>query len=294
MARKTGRILAVVAVMALGSAVVGVGESALQASGTQVATVGGTTKGYEAHTEPSIRSRVNFAAQGVVAEVMVKEGDVVKKGDVLIRLDDRADRHFLEALEMEGKSTLKIEAAKADLEQKRVDLARKLKSQPEGGASPLEVEEAKVNVLIREIQVKVEEMTRRQKELEAMRQAVRVEQMTLTAPFDAVVEKIDLKPGETPEVQRFALTLVDNTPVWVNVFLPTRVALKLKVGDSLEVRYKDVDEVVMGKVIMLSPVADAGSEQRLVRLELPNEKELPAGLGVVVTAEDVVKPSASW
>jgi RND family efflux transporter MFP subunit len=252
-----------------------------------------TRRGYESHTEPSIRSRVNFAAQGVVAEVMVKEGDIVKKGQPLIRLDDRADRHLLAALEMEGKSDLKINAATADLEQKRVELARKEKSLPEGGASALEVEEAKVNVLIREIQVEVERMTKRQKQLEADRQAVRVEQMTLMAPFDGVVEKIDLKPGETPEVQRFALTLVDNTPVWVNVFLPTRVALKLKVGDELEVRYKDIDEVVRGKVIMLSPVAEAASETRLVRLELPNEKELPSGLGVTVMADPGVKPTAA-
>lgn len=279
--------------MALVACVLSVVAVSVGASRIGPAMGEGTMRGYEGHTEPSIRSRVNFAAQGVVLDVIVKEGDVVKKGDVLIRLDDRADRHLFEALEMEGKSELKINAAQADLEQKRVELERKVKSRPEGGSSMLEVEEAKVNVLIREIQVDVEKMTRRQKELEALRQGVRVEQMTLTAPFDGVVEKIDLKPGETPEVQRFALTLVDNTPVWVNVFLPTRVTLKLKVGDELEVRYKDTDEVTKGRVIMLSPVADAGSEQRLVRLELPNEKELPSGLGVTVMAEVGGKSTAA-
>lgn len=254
----------------------------------------GTVRGYEAHTEPSQRSRLNFAAPGVVAEVMVREGQAVKKGDPLIRLDDRADRFILEALELEGRSDLRVRAAKADLEQKRVELERKLRAEPEGGASRLEVEEAKVNVLIREIQVEVEEMSRRQKELEALRQGVKVEQMTLTAPFDGVVEKIDLKVGETPEVQRFALTLVDNSKVWVNVYLPTSLALRLKVGDELEVRYKDVEKAVRGRVILLSPVADAASQTRLVRLELPNEGGLPSGLGVTVMAGSAAGRSAGW
>lgn len=250
-------------------------------------------RGYEAHTEPSQRSRLNFAAPGVVAEVIVKEGQAVRKGDTLIRLDDRADRFILEALELEGKSDLRVRAAKADLDQKRVELERKVRAQPEGGASQLEVEEAKVNVLIREIQVEVEEMSRRQKELDARRQAVKVEQMTLTAPFDGIVEKIDLKVGETPEVQRFALTLVDNSKVWVNVYLPTSVALRLNLGDELDVRYKDVEKAVRGRVILLAPVADAASQTRLVRLELPNESGLPSGLGVTVMAGSAAGRSAA-
>lgn len=245
-----------------------------------------TLRAFEAQTEPSQRSRLNFAAGGVVAEVLVKEGDAVQRGQPLIRLDDRADRFVLEALELEGKSDLRIRAARADLEQKRVELERKTVALPEGGASRLEVEEAKVAVLIREIQVEVEELARRQKELEAQRQAVKVEQMTLTAPFDGVVEKVDLKVGETPEPQRSALTLVDNRRLWVNVFLPTSVTLQLRVGEELEVRYKDVGERVTGRVIFLSPVADAASQTRLVRLEVENTLGLPSGLGVLVMAAD--------
>ncbi|MFN4242855.1 MAG: efflux RND transporter periplasmic adaptor subunit [Tepidisphaerales bacterium] len=268
-----------------------VAQVGAQARGTAsaVGTAGGigeAVRGYEAHTEPSQRSRMNFAAGGVVAEVLVKEGDAVRRGQPLIRLDDRADRFVLEALELEGRSDLRIRAAQADLDQKRVELERKVVALPEGGASRLEVEEARVAVLIREIQVQVEELSRRQKELEAQRQAVKVEQMTLTAPFDGVVEKVDLKVGETPEAQRSAVVLVDNSKLWVNVFLPTSVTLGLRPGDALEVRYKDVDERATGKVMFLSPVADAASQTRLVRLELENTAGLPSGLGVLVMAPD--------
>lgn len=237
---------------------------------------------YEAHTEPSKRSKLNFAAPGIVTEVLVKEGDTVKQGQALLKLDERADKHLLESLAMEGKSTLKIEAAEADLSQKKVELDRKLKSFEAGGVTQTEVDEAKINLLIREIQVKVESMTRRQKELEADRQAVRVEQMTVAAPFDGIVERIDLKVGETPDQQRPALYIVKNDMLHVTVPLPTGVALRLKMGDVLDVKYRDIEETVKGKVTFLSPFADAASETLLVRLELANPKGLPAGLGVSV------------
>jgi RND family efflux transporter MFP subunit len=249
---------------------------------------------FDAHTEPSARSEANFSAPGVVAEVLVKAGEVVKKGQPMVRLDDRGDRKLLESLELEAKSTLKIEASKADLAQKRLELAQKEQQLGDGGASKLEVEELKVAVLIREFQVQIEELTHQQKILEADRQRVRVEQMTLSAPIDGVVERVDLDPGETPDMQRPAFAVVNNSPLWINVFLPTSVTIKFKKGDNLNVTYKDTGEAVKGKVIFLSPVADAASESRLVRLELANPNDLPSGLAVQVEVPGVAaKPTAA-
>jgi multidrug efflux system membrane fusion protein len=248
---------------------------------------------YDAHTEPSRRSKVNFAAPGVVAQVIVKEGDAVKEGQPLIRLDDRGDKHLLDSLELEAKSDLKIQAAQADLKQKKVELERKRKSFEGGGATQTEVDEAEINVLIKDLTVQVEELTRKQKELEAKRQSVKVEQMTVRAPFDGVVEKIDLSEGETPDAQKPAIYVVKNDVLWVNVNLPTSLALKLKMGDELDVRYKDLDQTVKGKVIFLSPFADAASETRIVRLELSNAGNLPAGLSVAVLTPGSVAGTAS-
>lgn len=237
---------------------------------------------YDAHTEPSRRSKVNFSAPGVVAQVLVKEGDTVKEGQPLIRLDDRADKHLYESLELEAKSDLKVRAAEADLKQKRVELERKKKSFEGGGATQTEVDEAEINVLIKELTVEVEKLTNQQKALEAKRQGVKLEQMTVTAPFDGLIEKIDLSEGETPDAQKPAVFVVKNDQLWVNVNLPTSLALKLKMGDELEVKYKDLDQTVKGKVIFLSPFADAASETRVVRLEIGNPGNLPAGLSVAV------------
>lgn len=262
-------------------------------SGVAAGQVGGggsavVAAGYDAHTEPCKRSKLNFAAPGVLIEVLVKEGERVTQGQPLARLDDRADRRLFESLEMEGKSTLKIEAAEADLKQKKIELERKKKSFEGGGAAQTEVDEAEINVTIRALQVQIEELGRKQKELEAARQLVKVEQMTVTAPFDGTIEKIDLQLGETPDQQKPAIMVVKNDVLYVGVSLPTGVALKLKSGDELDVRYKDLGTTVKGKVIFLSPFADAASETRLVRLEVPNGQGLPAGLAVSVSVPEAI------
>jgi RND family efflux transporter MFP subunit len=241
---------------------------------------------FEAHTDPSRRAKVMFVAPGVVADVAVKDGQAVKQGQVLARLDDRGEKSYLDSLQLEATSTHKVDAAKADLEAKRVELKRKEDLFANHAASQSELDEATVNVKIREIQVGLEEMTREQKRLEADKQAVKVQQMTLVAPFDGIVEKIDFEVGEIPDQQK-AISIVKNDALWVDVYMPTGVALRLRDGDELPVKYKDTGEETKGKVILLSPVADAASETRLVRIEVPNPAGLPSGLAVSVTVDPV-------
>lgn len=243
---------------------------------------------FDTHTEPSRQAKVSFAQSGVVSQVFVKDGDPVKAGDPLAKLDDRGEIAALDSMELEAKSNHKIEAAQADLEEKKVLLERIKDMFAHDAAGRSELDEATVNVKIREIQVSLEETTQKQKVKDAEHQAVKVEQMTIRAPFDGVIQKIDFEVGEIPDAQQQkSVTVVKNDSVWINVFIPTATALKLKLGDSLAVRYKDSGEEAKGKVIHLAPVADAASDTRLVRVEVPNPKGLPAGLAVTVSVDSV-------
>ncbi len=242
-----------------------------------------STRATPAYTEPSERSKMNFTFPGVVAEVLVKEGDVVKAGDVLIGLDRRIEQTLLEALRLEAESTFKIDAARADLEQRKVELARKEKTLAGGGMNKSEVEEAELAVKLRQAQLDLEIEQAALKKLEAARQQIKIEMMQLAAPFDGIVERIDLREGEIAEESKPAVFVVRNDPLWVNANLPTAQAAALQVGDSLDVTYVDVGQTVSGKVIFLSPVADAASDTRRVKLEVPNPEGRPSGLNVSVS-----------
>ena len=64
-------------------------------------TVGGITK-------PSNHSKLNFPRFGQVLEMPVKEGDVVKKGDVLLSQDDRQERALLEGRRLEDEAHVRV------------------------------------------------------------------------------------------------------------------------------------------------------------------------------------------
>jgi len=154
-------------------------------------------------------------------------------------------------------------------------------------ASDLEVERAKLEVVIAGLKTRQAKQEQEQKKLEYERQAVKVELMKLTSPIDGVVARLNIKQGEAvdPQNREGAIVVVLNDPLWIEVRdLPTRQATRLKLGQILKVRYTDATEQGWqdAKVIFFSPVADAASDTLLVRLELPNPSHTSAGLHLEV------------
>src|SRR5687767_11333044 len=105
-----------VALLALSSASL-VAQQAPGAGAATDITVGGITK-------PSVHAKLALPQFGQVLELPVKEGDSVKKGGALLRQDDRQEVALREALRLEAESTVRIEAAEADLKIKQVQHKR--------------------------------------------------------------------------------------------------------------------------------------------------------------------------
>src|SRR3990170_181728 len=102
-------------------------------------------------TAPSERLKLAIPVPGIVLERKVRAGDVVKKDQVLLQLDDRSERRALEGLEKEANSTAQIDAAAADLELRTVQLERKENMLKQQVAGLSEVEEARLQVKIGKI-----------------------------------------------------------------------------------------------------------------------------------------------
>jgi RND family efflux transporter MFP subunit len=254
-------------------------------------TVGGITK-------PSLHSKLALPQFGKVMELPVKEGDAVKKDQVLLRQDDRQERAALEALRLEAESTVRIEAAEADLKIKQVQHKRLQDLAANGNANPTEVEEAWVKVVYADAQVKIAKLENQKNKYEFERQNAKVDQMTLKSEFDGVVETIDVQVGEVTDPQKPVMTVVKNDPLWVEFFLPTVQSSKLKVGQQLEVRYLgDNQQWQPAKIIYKAPVADAASDTQKMRLEMANATMTDTGLQVLVRLPanigPAVQPAAS-
>ena len=241
---------------------------------------------YPAVTHPSEERSLGFSFPGIVREVQVKEGERVKQGQVLMKLDDRIEVNNLQSLKLVADSTLRVDYAQAELAQKKVVLKRLQELAEKNAASPTELEEAVLGAQLAETRLRLSEEEAQTKKLEMERQKVKVELMQIVSPIEGVVQRVGMKEGEVTEpgqTNRPAAVVVKNDPLQVEVYLPAAKAADLKPGEALEVKYPGEQESWQKAVIkFLDPVADAGSGLRMLHLELPNPQNREAGRQVSV------------
>jgi RND family efflux transporter MFP subunit len=234
-------------------------------------------------TRPTEESELKALNPGIVDKILVKEGQVVKKDQPLIQQDDRIDLKLLESLQKEADSNIRVEAAEADMKAKKANLDRVQGMYKKGASSDLELEQAQLDYDFRVKQVALAQLEKTKNGLEADRQKLKVDSMVIKAPFDGMIKRIDVSPGEmlTPEV--IAITVVKNDPLRLELTnLPVAQASKLKTGDKIQVRYPDEKEWRTATVTFLSPVANAKAGTREIHMELPNSENRAAGLQMVV------------
>jgi multidrug efflux pump subunit AcrA (membrane-fusion protein) len=237
-----------------------------------------------AHTEPSKSLSMSFPSSGIIKDVAVKEGDIVKSGQILLEQDSEIEKEELSRLKLEADSLARLEYAQADLAVKIKVYERKSKA--DGGVfSQEEIEEAQLDKVHSEKQIDVVDLDRKDNISKAKQQQTKVEKMQLRSPIDGVVQEIRTREGEmaAPEPDKPTIIVVRNDPCYVVIpLLKTWQVARLSLGSTLDVKYPDETEWQQAKIIYISPVAKAESDTQLIKLELPNPQNKSTGLPIQV------------
>lgn len=246
-------------------------------------------QGIYALSRPSAEHRVAFPTPGVISQILVKDGDPVKKDQVLAVQNEAEEIAKLEIAQYEaGKAADQyIKAAKATLEKAKVDLQRLERlhaAEIADGRSNTEIDAARAEVAVSEATLDLRVMEKEIKAKQATLQKQKLDEKRLKSPVEGFVMKIEAREGEGADMSKTAVHIVRNDPLWVEVQVPTVRAKALKVGQTLETRYADEDQWRAGKIIYVAPYANAGV--RLVRLELPNPEKREAGWQMFVRLPD--------
>ena len=246
-------------------------------------------------TKPSKERRLSFASPGLVSDVLVKEGDAVKKGQVLAKQDSRQDEFALKSMLLEANSDDKIVYSKEDLADKQVVLKRKQELfANDRAASQSELEEAELAVKLAAAQIALAQIEHDQKGFDSEKEKVKIEQMQIISPIDGIIEKINVGEGEMadPQSRDGSIMVGQWDPLWLELHLPSSQASQLKMNQELPAKY-DNGQWQTAKIIFFEKV-DAASDTEMVRLELPNpdsghlpglhmQVKLPDGVGAVAT-----------
>ena len=235
-------------------------------------------------TAPNADITLSFVVAGRVSDVQVEPGTTVEKDQLLVHLYDEPEKIQCKQLKMLSEDRTKINAAKAELAQKQVDLKKLEQARAKGAASVWEVEHLFLNVRIAELSLQsaiLEQQQYRQRYDHASSQLVR---MRLAAPIAGLVEEVNVEVGESIGTLGPVVRIVQNDPLWIDVPVPMAQALNLTVDQDVWITFPGAtDEATPnGRIINISAVADAASETLRIRIEVPNPLKRPAGERVAV------------
>ncbi len=250
-----------------------------------VPQVGYSQSAIRAITRPSADITLSFVQPGRMAGIRLAEGDKVKAGQMLARLDDAAEQVLLAQLKAQGEDRTQIQASEASLAQKKVDLKKLEIAASRDAATPLEVQHARLDVRIAELSMEVAKLDHEQGMRKYEEQKIRVDNMCLKSPIAGRIEKIHVETGESVNALEESVQVVQIDPLWIEVPVPAADATGLKRGAVARVTFPGTNgsSVAEGKVIFVGAVIDAASVTLRVKVEVTNPARRPAGEHVTVT-----------
>ena len=239
----------------------------------------------EAITAPSQDVTLEFNRPGRIAKVLVKDGETVKAGQVLVQLDDTVEQAQLEQLQALADDDTRIQAAQAQLDQKKVDLKKIQRAFDQKAVTELELDHAKLDVTIAELSMRLARFEQDQAKLKHGEMKLLVERMRLKSPIDGKVEEIFKNTGESVDSRMPVVQVLQIDPLWIDVHVPQEQSRALKQGQPALVRFKhkgQAETEAQGRILYIASQVDAASDTLKVRVEVANRTGRPAGQRVDV------------
>ena len=245
----------------------------------------------KALTRPSKDVDLSFVRAGRVMEILVKEGDAVRAGQELIRLDDEAEQAKLEYLKAKAEDAVRIRAAEAELRQKKLYLVLIEWAAAREAVTKNEVEQSRLEVVVSKLRLALANFEHAQDRREYSEAMIHVSRMCLKSPISGTVEEVDVEAGESVDALAKVMRVVKTDPFWIDASVPITQARRLKCGAAAHVEFPGPKAATAtGKVIHVASVAQAGHKTRLrVRIEIANPAGRPAGENVQVRFEPSAK-----
>ncbi len=217
--------------------------------------------------QPRRAATLRAEVGGAVLEVKVEQGQPVKRGDLLARIDDAALQDQLIAARSTAKVTANaLEVAKAE-EERNAQLAEA------GVITQRDFDRVKLARQQAEAQLS---------EAQA-RLALTQDQLSRTrisAPFDGAVSERQANAGDVVAPGTPLATVVDPTSLRLEAAVPAEFAAKLQAGTPVDFRVAGYgDQGFTGKIERVNPVVDPATGQVRIYVAIPNnEQALLAGL----------------
>jgi len=186
--------------------------------------------------------RIFNQEEGALTALPFYEGDTVKKGDVLLRIDDRLLRAQLD------KANATLSQARQDVKRLKALRKKRLVAEDElnRAHTALDVAEAELRLL-----------------------TTRMNLMTLHSPMRGIVSQRLAEPGDVAPRHTHLLTLIDTDTLITEVAISDLLIPSLALGDKVDVRIDALpNKVFQGTILRIHPTIDASTRNGIVEVLL--------------------------
>lgn len=251
--------------------------------------------GESSFTEPAQAAVMGFDQPTSITEVLVKGGQHVTSGELLLRGDDADELALYRIQEIQVADNLDVQRLSKIRDLREVQFEMTQESFDQGAGSQLELDERRVTLEVADVELKVGQMEFEQAKVTLDRYKARIDRLRIYAPFDGIVETVHADLGQSVGEEDPVLRLVNIDSLRLDVAADTEETLELglKPGDKAWVLI-DVPgdrKVYVGSITEVSPVAYYATQQRRIRVEVANQDGWPAGLPAYVR---FTEPEGEW
>lgn len=228
--------------------------------------------------QPERRADLRAEVSTVVLQVLKDNGDVVHRGDLLVRLDDTAIRDSLNSAEASSRA-----ASQAyDQSQRQYERLVKLRDAGMVSTQAVEDEEIKRNSAQSDLEAaKARVVTARQQ----------LDRTESRAPFDGIVSDRKVSAGDTAQIGKELVKVIDPRSMRFEGMVSADHIGEVATGQTVSFRIHGyADRLFTGKIARVNPATNASTRQVEVLVSFVDQMDQPILAGLY--AEGHVKTGA--
>jgi membrane fusion protein (multidrug efflux system) len=211
--------------------------------------------------QPERRADLRAEVSAIVLKVLKENGDSVRRGDLLVQLDDTAIRDGLASAQAASRA-----AAQAfDQAERQFERMKTLRGSGMASAQQLDDAEGRRNGA--------------QSDLEASKARVvlarqQMQRTEVRAPFDGVVTERKVSPGDTAQVGKELVKVIDPSSMRFEAMVSADHVGEVRAGQGVHFRVNGYgDQEFAGKVRRVNPAANPTTRQVEVLVDFVGEKQ---------------------
>jgi RND family efflux transporter MFP subunit len=243
--------------------------------------------------EPAQQVVLSAPLRGVLARVLVREGNMVQEEQLLAVMDNRVAAAEVRLAESVSVRSAAITEAECQLTLAKNLLARLLQVQDSNAVSELEIDQARSSRDQAEAALAQVHEQAREARISLDLALAKLESHNIRAPFAGQVLRVEGRPGQTLSDTDAVATLANLQVLKAELYIPTEWYGRLRIGAEYRLAASvPLKQPIAATLVSTEPVIDAATQTFRCVFEIDNTNEdLPSGFAVRLIRPTLPNPN---